>query len=470
MRNTSWAEALEQRVHLSAVVQAEGPPAVEQVYVSGSQWTPAFRQYLQGHGLGSSVYGYAVPGGADQSAILPWINLDQVSVTFTTGVQVDAADLRIGGFNEPDYALDPGAFHYDAATRTATWRLARELFGDDRVVIKLDADDPDGVHAPGAGDFLDGDWFNPSAQFPDGQAYPSGDGAAGGDFRFSLNVLPGDTTRDGNVLADDFSAVKKKFFKDTTDTTTGDTSYSPFHDVNGDGVILAVDFSEVKKRFFNKLPATVDSLLYSFEAGTEGFTANGFPFPTVLPGTAGVTDGSHSLQFGLSQPEAFSGALTTIVNQAKLLDPETNAIAVDVTVLPGDGEYTGSGFANLGIMYFGSIPSQNVFGIGIQTNAQSEQSVDLAPGTYTVIIPLISTANTPFRDAFGTGPDKLEQVSGFEFYINKTNDDAMTVFLDNVRVVAAPAQVTVAAPASALPGRPAARLARRGPLDLRSGV
>ena len=74
-----------------------------------------------------------------------------------------------------------------------------------------------------------------------------------------MNVLQGDVDHTGetggthSVLASDFSAVKKKFFKDTTDTTTGDTSYSAFHDVNGSGNILATDFSEVKKRFFQNL-------------------------------------------------------------------------------------------------------------------------------------------------------------------------------------------------------------------------
>jgi hypothetical protein len=48
--------------------------------------------------------------------------------------------------------------------------------------------------------------------------------------------------------------VKKKFFKNTTDTTNDDTSYSAFHDVDGSGSILANDFSEVKKRFFQTLP------------------------------------------------------------------------------------------------------------------------------------------------------------------------------------------------------------------------
>ena len=84
---------------------------------------------------------------------------------------------------------------------------------------------------------------------------PPATAPAGGAFRFAFNVLPGDTTRDGSVLADDFSAVKKRFFKNSTDLTTTDTSYSPYYDVTGDGTILANDFSEVKKRFFDSLPA-----------------------------------------------------------------------------------------------------------------------------------------------------------------------------------------------------------------------
>ena len=70
----------------------------------------------------------------------------------------------------------------------------------------------------------------------------------------TLNVLQGDVNRNGTVLADDFSDVKKRFFKTTSDTTNTDSSYSPYHDVNGSGDILANDFSEVKKRFFEDLP------------------------------------------------------------------------------------------------------------------------------------------------------------------------------------------------------------------------
>jgi len=95
----------------------------------------------------------------------------------------------------------------------------------------------------------------------------NGAGAGGSNFSLRMNVLQGDTDHTGevggehSVLAADFSAVKKKFFKDTTSPTTGtDTDYTPFHDVNGSGSILANDFSEVKKRFFQQMtPATTAS-------------------------------------------------------------------------------------------------------------------------------------------------------------------------------------------------------------------
>jgi len=86
-------------------------------------------------------------------------------------------------------------------------------------------------------------------------------GPGGTNLSLRMNVLQGDTDHTGeqgthSVLAADFSAVKKKFFKNTNDPATGaDTDYSAFHDVNGSGDILANDFSEVKKRFFQQMVA-----------------------------------------------------------------------------------------------------------------------------------------------------------------------------------------------------------------------
>ena len=67
-------------------------------------------------------------------------------------------------------------------------------------------------------------------------------------------MLPGNVNRAGSVLAEDFSSVKARFFRSTTNPGSGPNAYSIFHDVNGTGTILADDFSEVKRRFFNTLP------------------------------------------------------------------------------------------------------------------------------------------------------------------------------------------------------------------------
>ena len=198
------------------------------------------------------------------------------------------------------------------------------------------------------------------------------------------------------------------------------------------------------------LPARAQVQLYSFEEGAQGFGPNGFPVPTVAQDTVGATHGSYSLLFGLSAPQTFSGALTQTVDPATLLSPAYDAIAVDVTVPQGAGEYTGAGFANMGVTFFGSIPSQGVFGVPVQTAGASERNVDLAPGTYTLTIPLISTAGTPMRSSFGTGQGQFTDLTGFQFYISKSNDDDMAVYLDNVRAVPEPATAALACAALGL--------------------
>ena len=87
---------------------------------------------------------------------------------------------------------------------------------------------------------------------------PTG-GAGGGAFSRTLNVLQGDTfhgdesATDHVVNANDFSDVKRRFFKSTPNLGSGDSAYSAFADVDGNGTINAFDFSEVKKRFFQAL-------------------------------------------------------------------------------------------------------------------------------------------------------------------------------------------------------------------------
>ena len=214
-------------------------PHVVAVYVRGTQWSEAFRSAL---GAGdAAAYGFAVPAGPEQLAPLPWVNIDQITIRFSEPVAFvgDGLVVRaaVGDGTVPNRYLAAFFSHSDGG-RTATWTLQTPI-GADRVLLDLPAD----AVRDAAGSALDGEWDAAT------DAFPSGNGAPGGDFRFRFNVLPGDADRSGTVLANDFSQVKQKFF-----ATPTSAAYSIYHDVNGSGSILADDFSAVKGRFFNSLP------------------------------------------------------------------------------------------------------------------------------------------------------------------------------------------------------------------------
>ena len=227
------------------------PPAVSQVFVSGSSWSPPFLGLLEAKRLGSEAYGYAVPDGARQLDVLPWDNLDQVSIVFNRDVLVARDDLSVRGAGGGEYAV--ADFRYDRAAKTATWVLARPLGGE---MVRIDLDgDAGGVAAPDGVTRLDGEWANGA------DAYPSGDGASGGtpgnDFRFQINVLPGDVSRNRRVDAADLLQVRarQQSAGDTDDRSRG--GYSIFHDVNGDGAVNVVDLVRVRRRIGSSLAAPV---------------------------------------------------------------------------------------------------------------------------------------------------------------------------------------------------------------------
>jgi uncharacterized delta-60 repeat protein len=231
-------------------------PAVAAVYVGNSAWrgsdnnisTTYFKEYLQAQYLGSTKHGFAVPAGPRQLAALPWVNLDRVSIQFSQDVQVQKEDLVVRGALGGVYAFAAGAagFTYHSPSRTATWTFAAPL-GRDRLLLDLDAEAAGGVRNF-EGDLLDGEWSD------GGDAFPSGNGQGGGDLRFRFNVLPGDVNGSGVVLADDFSDVKRRFFRTSAAPGSGDGAYSVFADLDGNGSVLADDFSAVKLRFFQSLP------------------------------------------------------------------------------------------------------------------------------------------------------------------------------------------------------------------------
>ena len=225
------------------------PPRVAALYADSTAWTAAFRNALQAQGLGTAALGYRVPAGADQLKSLPWSNVDRVRVVFSEHVIVQQADLAVRGVNTPSYAFKSDTatndasdgFTYDPATFTATWTLAANVLRD-KLMLDLDADAPSGV-ADAAGNRLDGEWTNGADTFP------SGDGTPGGDFRFRLDVLPGNIDGAGAVNLADFGRLRAAFGQQPL------TATSIFADLTGDGAVNLADFGVLRQRFGNSLPA-----------------------------------------------------------------------------------------------------------------------------------------------------------------------------------------------------------------------
>ena len=245
---------------------ASAGPRVSEIFVRGTvpanpsaptanDWTDSFKQYLESTGEGDEAYGYRIHGTGDTPApgnpedILPWINMNEIVVRYTsppTGSGVPSAgSVTVAGARNGEYPVtavtpvdgDPAAF---------ALRLGKPLGGGNPATGARPTTSENGdrlvIAVPGGAD-------------------------GGGSFVKALTVLQGDVYHDDEsdgtaathtVNANDFSDVKKRFFKSTTNVGTGATAYSIFHDVDGNGTINAFDFSEVKKRFFQNLPALPD--------------------------------------------------------------------------------------------------------------------------------------------------------------------------------------------------------------------
>ena len=233
-RLCAW-EPLESRLLLSIV-----PPTVTDVTVSSTQWSESFLDYLETSSLGSG--GYSIPvGSSAQSNTLPWIDLDQVRITFSEDVNVQANDLSITGVVNTTYAVSH--FFYDPQTKVATWTLETPITAGERLHLDLDGDGVDPVQDLD-GNILDGEWVDQVS------TYQSGDGTAGGDFEFRFNVLEGDAI--ASNLVDYFDYIYTRLAEGYE---VGDAGYNPFYDVDGNGAIETADWQEVLAHLWSTLPS-----------------------------------------------------------------------------------------------------------------------------------------------------------------------------------------------------------------------
>jgi hypothetical protein len=212
----------------------DGTPRVMSVHVGSSAWVPAVQDLLSGpSGAGA---GYLMPTGNDQARPLPWSNLNQVSITFSENVGVAPTDLRLIGVAA---SAPPAITHYDYdfPTRTATWTLAGSLTSN-RLQFVLDDRASDS-----AGHVLDGEWT-------DNVSNQSGNGVAGGDFTFAVNVLPGDVDGDGSVTTADVTAVRL-----LVPSSTASSNFNLRADLDGSGSVTTADVTSARLKVGTTLPA-----------------------------------------------------------------------------------------------------------------------------------------------------------------------------------------------------------------------
>ena len=228
----SRLEPLESRLVLSA-------PSVADVNVCSTDWSVDFIDYLESESLGTD--GYSIPvGSSAQLDSLPWINIDQIKITFSEDVDVQMGDMALSGVNTTCYEFS--GFSYDSNTYTATWTLPQAITKD-KLLIDLDGDGIDPVQ-DASSNALDGEWTTSSS------TYNSGNSTAGGDFEFRFNVLPGDgyTTNNVNIL--DPMMANPQVNKDA-----GDAGYVAQYDVDGSGTIETGDLADMYSYLGDALPA-----------------------------------------------------------------------------------------------------------------------------------------------------------------------------------------------------------------------
>ena len=225
-------EMLEPRWVLSA-------PAVADVNICSTDWATEFIDYLETAGMGTD--GYSIPAGSsEQLKTLPWINLDQVRITFSEDVDVQMGDLSLSGVNQTAYSFSD--FSYDSNTYTATWTLP-EPIGKDKLLIDLDANGIDPIE-DASNNVLDGEWVDSAS------TYNSGNGMAGGDFEFRFNVLPGDGYASNGV-----NIIDAMFGNMLRGKDVNAQGYNVRYDVDGDGEITLDDCNAMYSYIGDSLPA-----------------------------------------------------------------------------------------------------------------------------------------------------------------------------------------------------------------------
>jgi len=202
------------------------PPTISSVIVSGSSWSPAFIDAVDGGGAGSgNGHGYSLAA----NTTLPNPGIDRIYVQFNEPVVgFTASNVKLLGSNLADY-VSIASVSYDSGNRLGLIQLTSpNTITKDKVRV-------------GVSDFVTDIALNKL----DGDANAS----AGGVFDFRFNVLVGDFNNDGSVNGGDLPGFSGSFNK-----SIGNVAYSSRADWNSDGSVNGGDLPMFAASFNQSIP------------------------------------------------------------------------------------------------------------------------------------------------------------------------------------------------------------------------
>jgi VCBS repeat-containing protein len=229
-------------VEIDVTAETADGPKISTVLVSSTVWTNDFRNFVDDDNRATPSLGYPIPSGTEQAAILPWVNVNQIILSFDSDVSasLDVSDFEIRGTSglraDASNASIPAIIGMETTENSVILTLNQSIDASEIVLIAKS----DGIFDT-SGRRLNGEWSNGSSSFP------SGTGAAGGDFAFEFRVLPGDVTRNGTVTTSDTSAIPAGA------SFVFLPGFDKFKDVDGSGVINSSDRAIVRGREGSKL-------------------------------------------------------------------------------------------------------------------------------------------------------------------------------------------------------------------------
>lgn len=216
---------------------------------------------------------YAVPAGGEQLRRVPLGGVNEVRLTFSEAMNVNASHLTLRGPGNvviplTGFATQPGAI---AGTVVGIWKTNAPL-GAGMYTLELADTIVDSL-----GKRLDGEWLNPPNLGGIGSNFPSGNGTAGGIFSFQFRLLPGDANGDHLVNGADYTSWADHFQQSNPPPSFGQG------DFNGDGLVNGADYTLWADNFMpaaSAVPLIEESVPVAAKA----------PEPSVLPTNSGGAD------------------------------------------------------------------------------------------------------------------------------------------------------------------------------------